>query len=99
MSSAVTLSWLQARRLRLWVWCEGCSHSARLDVGPLIRRFGNYPVPRLRTQLYCSKCGGREVFVRPDWPRRGVVSRAHGLDVAAADTDLTPRPPHGKQKG
>jgi hypothetical protein len=99
MSHPVTLAWLQARRLRLWVWCESCSHSAQLDVAPILRRVGDRPLPRLRRQLYCSRCGSREIFVRPDWPRRGVVSRAQGLDVAVADVDLTPSPPHGKQKG
>lgn len=98
MSEAVTLSWLYARKLRLWVWCEKCSHSTRLDVAPLLGRLGDCPVPALRQRLYCSKCKGREIFVRPDWPRRGVVSRAQGLDVAPAHTGLTTAAPHGKQE-
>tara|TARA_B100000963_G_scaffold355725_1_gene374508 strand:+ start:1635 stop:1919 length:285 start_codon:yes stop_codon:yes gene_type:complete len=69
------LSWLAVRRLDLWVWCEKCSHHRIVAVAPLLERFGDASLQGLSRRFKCSKCGARDIFLRPDWPRRGVVSR------------------------
>tara|TARA_E500000178_G_scaffold348123_1_gene402648 strand:+ start:709 stop:993 length:285 start_codon:yes stop_codon:yes gene_type:complete len=74
------LSWLVARELGLWVWCEKCSHHTVLAAAPLLARFGDTTLQALSRRFKCSQCGQHEVFLRPDWPRRGVVSRHDKLD-------------------
>ena len=70
-----TLGEVAAKGLKLWVWCNGCSHNKTLAVASLIARLGrNFPVPRLGARLRCSACGGRDIDARPDWPRRGVIT-------------------------
>lgn len=69
------LSWLAARNLDLWVWCEKCSHHGTVAVAPLLKHHGDVSLKAVSRRFKCSKCGHREVFLRPDWPRRGVVSR------------------------
>lgn len=98
MAAPVTLSWLRARGLNIWVWCEACSHSAILAPDPLLARLGDYAIPDLGQRLYCSQCRSRAIFARPDWPRQGLVSRAQGLDDLPIQIGLTPAPLHGKQE-
>ena len=74
------LSWLAARKLDLWVWCEKCSHHRIVAVAPLLQVFGDATLPSLSQRFKCSKCGARDIFLRPDWPRHGVVSRHDKLD-------------------
>ena len=76
----VRLLWLAARKLDLWVWCEKCSHHRIVAVAPLLERHGDTSLQALSRRFKCSKCGQREVFLRPNWPRRGVVSRHDKLD-------------------
>ena len=55
---------LGVRRLLVSCLNHGCRHDALLDVS-------NYPaeteVPSFRLRMKCSKCGGRNVDVRPKW--------------------------------
>jgi len=71
----VRLSWLVQKRLNVWLWCEACSHHASLPVPPIMARHGDITLGELRRKSRCSKCRSQQVFVRPDWPKRGVVSR------------------------
>lgn len=75
----VRLSWLVERRLGIWVWCEQCSHHKVVDTVSLYARFGNAALLELKTRFRCVSCGGREIFLRPDWHgagwTRGVVSK------------------------
>lgn len=79
MQEPVRLSWLVERRLGVWVWCESCSHHKVLATPPLVERFGDAALLDLRRKFRCVACGGREIFIRPDWHgagwTRGVVSR------------------------
>ena len=75
----VALDWLIANKIDLWVWCEDCSHHARLSSELALQKFGNLSVPQIRQRLHCSKCRSRVIFVRPDWPRQGVVARHEPL--------------------
>ena len=75
----VRLSWLVDRQLKLWLWCEACSHHKTLDSVPLLRRFGDAELPALKSKFRCTQCGGKEIFLRPDWHgagwTHGVVSK------------------------
>jgi len=75
----VRLSWLVERRVDVWVWCESCSHHKVLPAGPLLQRFGDAVLLDLRGKFRCAACGGKEIFLRPDWHgagwTRGVVSK------------------------
>ncbi len=75
----VRLSWLVARRLNIWVWCEGCSHHKVVPPRPLQQKFGDAELIALKRKFRCARCGGREIFLRPDWHgggwTRGVVSK------------------------
>jgi hypothetical protein len=55
---------------RLALYCHGrqCWHQAVLDVSGYP---GDLPVPAFRGRVVCSRCGGRDVDVRPDWAQRG----------------------------
>ena len=46
------LSWLAARKLDLWVWCEKCSHHRIVAVAPLLERHGDSSLQEL------SRCFG-----------------------------------------
>jgi len=82
-SAPVRLSWLVARRLDVWLWCEECSHHKTVSVAPLFERFGDAVLLELKPHFRCAACGAREVFIRPDWHSagwtRGVVSRHENL--------------------
>ena len=75
----VRLGWLVERRLDVWVWCETCSHHKTIAAAPLLARFGDAVLLDLKTKFTCSACGGREIFLRPDWHgagwTHGVVSK------------------------
>ena len=81
--SPVRLSWLATRQLQVWIWCEGCSHHKSLPVAPLLEKFGDVALLALKAHFQCAACGGREVFLRPDWHSagwtQGVVSRHEKL--------------------
>jgi hypothetical protein len=49
---------LQARFLRLHVWCKACHHAADADLQGLIDR-GRGDVPLIRMRFRCAKCGSR----------------------------------------
>ena len=82
-SIPVRLSWLAARQLKVWLWCEGCSHHKTLPVAPPVEKFGDAVLIELKSHFRCAACGGRDVFIRPDWHSagwtRGVVSRHEKL--------------------
>jgi hypothetical protein len=70
-----TLGEVAANGLKLWAWCNSCSHNTTLEVAALIARLGrNFPVPGLGARLRCGACGGRDIDARPQWPRRGVIT-------------------------
>ena len=75
----VRLGWLVERRLNLWVWCESCSHHKVVAAAPLYKKYGDAPLSAVRHKFRCAPCGGREIFLRPDWHgagwTRGVVSK------------------------
>ena len=75
----VRLNWLVERRLNVWVWCETCSHHKVVAAARLLARFGDAALLDLKTKFTCSACGGREIFLRPDWHgagwTHGVVSK------------------------
>ncbi len=60
----------------LWVFCEECCHNVEVDPAALARRLGyDYPIPKLKARMRCSKCGSRAVDVRVKHPSPGVVAR------------------------
>ena len=67
----VRLGWLVERRLNLWVWCEGCSHHKVVPTEPLHEKFGNATIYEVKHKFRCAQCGGREIFLRPDWHGAG----------------------------
>tara|TARA_Y100001958_G_C20989138_1_gene377359 strand:+ start:199 stop:468 length:270 start_codon:yes stop_codon:yes gene_type:complete len=75
----VRLAWLVERRLNLWVWCESCSHHKVVAALPLYEKYGDAPLHAMKHKFRCAQCGGREIFLRPDWHgagwTRGVVSK------------------------
>lgn len=79
-TAPVRLRWLVDEGLNVWVWCEDCSHHASLAAAALLARFGDVPVKSLAQRMKCSKCQGRHVFTRPDWPKQGLVTRHDMLD-------------------
>ena len=73
---AVTLGDLVHQGLRVFCWCNRCSHSAVLETKPLLAELGpDFPVPDLGIKLRCSGCSSKDVATRPDWPRLGQVTR------------------------
>ena len=75
----VRLGWLVERRLNLWVWCESCSHHKVVAALPLYEKYGDAALLEVKHKFRCAQCGGREIFLRPDWHgagwTRGVVSK------------------------
>ena len=70
---------LQEQNLRVFCWCNRCSHNAELEVELLIERLGAlYPVPELGIHLRCSHCGTQDVSTRPAWPSYGGQIARHG---------------------
>jgi hypothetical protein len=64
---AMTLGNLRALGVhRLLVSCRNhtCRHSALLDVSSYTP---DTEVPSFQTRMKCSKCGGRDIDVRPNW--------------------------------
>ena len=63
---------LQEQNLRVFCWCNRCSHNAELEVDLLIERLGAlYPVPELGIHLRCSHCNTQDVSTRPPGPAMG----------------------------
>jgi hypothetical protein len=69
---------------------EGCRHSARLALGPLVERFG--PARRLdELPLRCAVCGALGPDVRPVYPSGGATSFATwGMAVDGAGASSPP---------
>ncbi len=88
----IRLSWLARRRLKVWVWCEMCSHNVTLDPVALADRLGDRPVPSLARSMICSRCGSREVTTRPDWPTTGMMAGHQPLDMSRRDRLYDPKP-------
>lgn len=66
------------RGVPLWVCCEACSHNVEMNPGELADRLGyDFPVPRLKGRLRCSRCGSRDADVRVQYASPGLVAR-HG---------------------
>lgn len=66
------------RGVPLWVCCEACSHNVEMNAGDLADRLGyDFPVPRLKGLLRCSRCGQRQADVRVQYATPGLVAR-HG---------------------
>ncbi len=66
------------RGVPLWICCEACSHNVEMNAGDLADRLGyDFPVPRLKGRLRCSRCGSREADVRVQYASPGLVAR-HG---------------------
>ena len=75
----ICLNHLQEQNLRVFCWCNRCSHNAELEVDLLIERLGAlYPVPELGIHLRCSYCGTQDVSTRPAWPSHGGQIARHG---------------------
>ena len=49
------LSWLAARKLDLWVWCEKCSHHRIVAVAPLLQVFGDATLQELEPAFQMLK--------------------------------------------
>lgn len=49
------------------VTCRKCRHEASLNVD---RWPDHVPVPAFATKMRCTKCGSRDVTVRPNWAER-----------------------------
>jgi len=66
------------RGVPLWVCCEACSHNVEMNAGELADLLGyDFPVPRLKGRLRCSRCGSRDADVRVQYASPGLVAR-HG---------------------
>jgi hypothetical protein len=48
----------------LYVNCLDCGHDADVNVDD---QPGHLPVPSFATRMKCSKCGSRNITVRPSW--------------------------------
>ncbi|MGF1456893.1 MAG: hypothetical protein ACFB6R_16110 [Alphaproteobacteria bacterium] len=81
----IRLSWLARRRLGVWVWCETCGHNTSLQPSALAERLGDCPVPDVAGSMICSRCGGREITTRPDWPSSGTMAGHQPLDMSRRD--------------
>jgi hypothetical protein len=68
---------------RLALYCHGrqCWHQAVLDVSSYP---GDLPVASFRGRVVCSRCGSRDVDVRPDWTQRGWLAPAAPSGAALA---------------
>jgi hypothetical protein len=57
--------------LHILASCRNCRHRANLSPLPLAKRLGyDHSLSGLRRRLRCSKCGMRDVEVRPVEPER-----------------------------
>jgi hypothetical protein len=55
-------------RDRLYAYCSGCRHSARLELATLRDRYGPHlSLKSLRSRLRCSRCGARRVEMFHVW--------------------------------
>ncbi len=72
----IKLGQLLERGLDVLCWCNLCCHNGVVATGQLIARLGpDTPVPEAGRRMRCSRCGGRDVATRPDWPTLGRVAR------------------------
>ena len=75
MPRPVILVELAAQGLDVWAWCNECSHHAVLPISELTAKPGpDYPVPHVSRRTVCRECGSRDVEMRPDWPKTGVIA-------------------------
>lgn len=71
-----TLGDLYVQGLKVFCWCNRCTHNAQLDPEPLCRRLGpQLPVPEAGARMRCSSCGSKDIATRPAWPSLGQVTR------------------------
>ena len=62
MGPPMTLGSATAARVRIIVWCKGCSHRAEPDPSELARLYGETTsVLDWRDRLVCSRCDGHEI--------------------------------------
>lgn len=84
-----TIGGLRARGVGLWCWCEACHHQARFaaEAMPFPAAL---PVPAVARRLICSRCGGREIYARPDWqgPLYTPGTRAQANDSGTTSNGL-----------
>ncbi len=65
------LSTLSRDGLRLFAYCNRCTHNRAVAVAPLIERLGpDYPVPRVGRRMRCGGCGSRDIDTMPNWNDR-----------------------------
>jgi hypothetical protein len=58
----MTLGNALAAKVRLIVWCKGCSHQAEPNIADQVARYGaDLVVIDWAKRLRCSACGGSEV--------------------------------------
>jgi hypothetical protein len=58
----MTLGNAAAARVRLIVWCKGCSHRTEPDPAEMAQRYGaRTTVPESRERFVCSKRGSRNL--------------------------------------
>ncbi len=75
---AATLGEVADRGVDIFCWCNRCGHNAVVASASLIATLGEgYPVPDIGVRMHCTRCNGKDVATRPDWPSLGQVAR-HG---------------------
>ena len=75
---AATLGEVAGRGVGIFCWCNRCGHNAVIAGPALAAALGAAcPVPEIGARLRCTRCGGKDVATRPDWPSLGQVAR-HG---------------------
>ena len=75
---AATLREVADRGVDIFCWCNSCGHNAVVASAELAAALGgDCPVPDIGARLRCTRCGGKDVATRPNWPSLGQVAR-HG---------------------